>query len=271
MPGLNQQIMLPDGRVLGYDEYGKPEGKLVFYFHGTPSSRVEWLLFGSEAMAQALNIRIIVPDRPGMGRSGFKADRRISDWPKDVVALADHLGLERFAILGYSGGGPYAAACALAIPERLTEVGIVSGAGPFDQPGLADDINADSRRFMNLTRDKPWLSRWMLRMMGMMARFAGDKMVANTTAALPEPDRPIVARPEFQKGFLYMLQEALRHGPHGAQQDTLLMISPWGFRPHDIQIRVQLWHGEADRNAPPAMGSYMADCHSKQPHPVVSR
>ncbi len=72
-----------------------------------------------------------------MGLSDFQVNRRISDWPKDVVAMANHLHLERFAILGYSEGVPYAVACALAIPERLTKVGIVSGAGPFDQLGLA--------------------------------------------------------------------------------------------------------------------------------------
>lgn len=259
MPRLNQQMKLPDGRVLGYDEYGKPDGKPMVHFHGSPSSRIEWLLFGSDAIAHALNIRVIVPDRPGMGLSAFQVNRRIIDWPKDVVALADHLRLEYFAILGYSGGGPYAAACALAIPERLTKVGIVSGFGPFDQPGLSDDINADSRNFMDLSRDKPWLSRLILRMMGMMVRFAGDKVLANATAALPEPDRQVVARPEIQKGFLNMLQEALRQGPRGAQRDTLLMISPWEFRLQDIRMQVQLWHGEADRNAPSAMGRYVAD------------
>jgi len=135
---LNQTIKLADGRKLGYDEFGSQDGRPVFYFHGTPSSRLEWQLFGSDALAKALRLRLIVPDRPGMGLSSFAAGRRISDWPADVASLADHLGMQRFAVLGYSGGGPYAVACALALPERLTRVGVVSGAGPFDQPGLTD-------------------------------------------------------------------------------------------------------------------------------------
>jgi pimeloyl-ACP methyl ester carboxylesterase len=256
---LNQRMKLPDGRMLGFDEYGMPEGKPLFHFHGTPSSRLEWPLFGNEAMAQALNIRLIVADRPGIGLSDFQTDRRITDWPKDVAALADHLGVERFAILGYSGGAPFAAACALAMPERLTKVGLVSGLAPFDQPGLMNGISAQNRRFWDLVRDKPRLSRLALRMMGLMVRFAGNKMVAGTTAALPEPDQQTVTRPEFRQGFLKGLQETLRQGPHGVQRDSQLIVSSWGFRPQDIHTHVQLWHGQADENAPIAMAQYMAD------------
>jgi pimeloyl-ACP methyl ester carboxylesterase len=104
----------------------------IFYFHGSPSTRLEWYLFRTEALAKKLKLRLIVPDRPGLGRSDFQPGRRIGDWPADVIALADHLPLSRFAVVGYSGGDPYAAACALKIPERLTHVGIVSGTGPFD-------------------------------------------------------------------------------------------------------------------------------------------
>jgi pimeloyl-ACP methyl ester carboxylesterase len=105
----------------------RPDGAPIFYFHGSPSSSLEWDLFGGETLAKRLYIRVIVPDRPGLGHSEFQPERRIGDWPADVVALANQLTLDRFAVLGYSGGGPYAAACALKIPERLTRVGIVSG------------------------------------------------------------------------------------------------------------------------------------------------
>jgi pimeloyl-ACP methyl ester carboxylesterase len=259
MPQPPQRITLPDDRTLTFDEHGPPEGKPILYFHGSPSSRLEWSLFGSQAMAQALGIRIIAPDRPGMGGSTFQPNRHILDWPRDVVALADHLQLDTFAVMGYSGGGPYAAVCALIIPERLTKVGVISGTAPFDRPGLADVIHPDSRRFMDLSRERPWLSRLSLRMMGLLARFVREKMIANAMAALPEPDRQIIAQPEFQQGFLRMFLEALRQGPRGAQHETQLMVSPWGFRPQEIKMRVQLWHGEADRNAPPAMGRYMAE------------
>ncbi len=258
MSKINQQLQLSDGRLLGYDEHGPPNGPPVFYFHGSPSTRLEWNLFASVGMAERLKLRVIAPDRPGLGRSDFQAGRRIGDWPADVIALADHLGLTRFAVLGYSGGGPYAAACALKIPERLRRVGIVSGTGPFDRHDLSAGINPASLRFMQMARNKPWLSRITVRLMGCMVRWAPRRVIALTVAALPAPDREMLARPEFQCGYLATIREALRAGPRGAQCDTALMVSPWDFHPQEIRAEVHLWHGEADTNAPIAMGRYMA-------------
>ena len=255
----NQHVRLPSGRLLAYHEYGGPDGAPIFYFHGSPSSSLEWDLFGGEALANRLYIRVIVPDRPGLGHSEFQPGRRIGDWPADVVALANQLTLDRFAVLGYSGGVPYAAACALKIPERLTRVGIVSGTAPFEEPGLSDGIDPTSLRFMQLARTKPRLSRLTLRLMGLMARFAPRQIVKAAMAGLPAPDQEMLTRPEFQGRFIAMIREALRAGPRGAQWDTGLMVSPWDFRPQDIQLAVYLWHGEKDGNAPLAMGRFMAD------------
>jgi pimeloyl-ACP methyl ester carboxylesterase len=259
MSKINQQLRLPGGRLLGYDEYGAPDGTPLFYFHGSPSTRLEWRLFGSEALASKLNIRVIAPDRPGLGRSEFQRGRRIGDWPADVLALADHLKLARFAVLGYSAGGPYASACALKIPERLTRVGIVSGTAPFDEPGLTAGINPTNLRFIQLARTKPWLSRLTLRLMGLMVRFTPRQFIEGAIATLPVPDQAVLARPDFRQGFIAMIREALFAGPRGAQWDTALMVSPWDFRPQDIQLAVYLWHGEKDRNAPFAMGRFIAD------------
>jgi pimeloyl-ACP methyl ester carboxylesterase len=161
-------------------------------------------------------------------------------------------------VLGYSGGGPYAAACVLNIPQRLARVGIVSGAGPFDEPGLSASINPASLRFMQLARTKPWLSMLTMRLMGFMVRLAPRRVIAQTMAALPAPDQEMLAKPEFQRRYLAIIREALHAGPRGAQWDTALMVSPWDFRPQDIRVAVHLWHGEADINVPLAMGRYMS-------------
>ena len=258
MSSLNQKISLPDGRILGFDEWGSQDGFPIFYFHGTPSARIEFNAFGDETLVNSLNIRLIVADRPGCGISDFQPARRFLDWPKDIALLADHLKIGRFAILGYSGGGPYAAACALSIPERTTKIGIVSGTGPFDQACLADAININNRRFMDLAHEKPWLHRSILRSMGFMARFTPRKVIENAMAALPEPDRKAISLPDVQQWFLAMIQESLRHGPRGAQHDTYLMVDHWDFQPQDIRCPVYLWHGGKDQNAPIAMGKYMA-------------
>ena len=120
-------IQLHDARTLGYIEYGNPAGKPLFYFHGHPGSRLEAGFLAEQA--QKNNIRLIGVDRPGLGRSTYKAGRHFLDWPDDVVELADRLHINRFAVVGFSGGGPYALACAYKISNRLTACGVVSGVG----------------------------------------------------------------------------------------------------------------------------------------------
>ena len=258
MADLNQLVRLPDGRLLGYDEYGPSDGAPLFYFHGTPSSRVEWQMLGGEELAARLHLRVVVADRPGIGLSEFQARRRFGDWPGDVVGLADHLGIGRFAVLGYSGGGPYALACALRLADRLTAVGVVSGSGPFTEAGLAEGINPASRRFFDLCRDKPRRGRLMLRVMGFMAAHTPKRILAQTLSSLPEPDRIALKQPSLQRIYLDTLLEAQRNGPCGAQRDTALMVGPWDFRPQDITIPVSLWHGVDDGDMPVAMGRYVA-------------
>jgi pimeloyl-ACP methyl ester carboxylesterase len=115
-------VTLPDGRRLAYTEWGLPDGPPVLGFHGTPGSRL-WC--PDEDATAALGVRLILPDRPGIGGSDPLPRRRFGDWPADVEVLADTLGLDTFGVVGYSAGGPYAAACAALMPARLTGVAIV--------------------------------------------------------------------------------------------------------------------------------------------------
>ena len=120
-------FQLRDGRTLGYAEYGNSAGTPLFYFHGHPGSRFEAGFFAQQATHNG--IRLIGIDRPGMGLSSYKAGRQFLDWPDDVVELADNLHIDRFAVARFSGGGPYALACAVKIPHRLLSCGIISGVG----------------------------------------------------------------------------------------------------------------------------------------------
>lgn len=257
---LNQQFLLPNGRKLGYDEYGVPDGKPLFYFHGSPSSRVECTLYIDEELLLRLDIRLIAVDRPGMGMSDFQRKRRILDWPKDVVALADHLMIERFGILAYSLGGPYGLACAFALQKRLTKVGIVSGAALFTESELVKNVNEGTRKFLTMPREKPWLSRLFLWMaLGIMPRIMPNRFMDQANSLLPAPDRPIVANdPAFQKGFLKMVREAMRQGTRGAHYESLLAVTDWGFHLQDIRAPVLLWHGEVDQNIPLQMARFAA-------------
>jgi pimeloyl-ACP methyl ester carboxylesterase len=108
--GTARTIRLRGGRRLGYAERGDPGGRPLLYFHGWPGSRVEGCL-GDEP-ARAKGIRLMALDRPGMGLSDHQPRRALVDWPDDVIEVAAALRLDRFAVLGISGGGPYAAVCA---------------------------------------------------------------------------------------------------------------------------------------------------------------
>src|SRR5258708_34742023 len=148
----NHTLQLHDGRTLGYAEYGHVEGNPLFYFHGHPGARVEAGLLAKSA-AQA-GLRLIGVDRPGMGLSSFQAGRHLLDSPEDVAALAQHLAIDRFAVVGVSGGGPYALACAYKIPDRLTACGIVAGMGPPEYGTVG--MMTRNRLLFFLARRLPW-------------------------------------------------------------------------------------------------------------------
>ncbi|NJC96002.1 MAG: alpha/beta hydrolase [Anaerolineales bacterium] len=260
MPKLDQRYQLPNGRKLAYNEYGASNGTPLFYFHGSPGSRTEAALYAGEELLQSLDVRLIAMDRPGMGLSDFQPNRRLLGFPDDVLALADHLNIERFSTLSYSLGGPYGFACAFAIPQRLHKVGIVSGAALFTEPELVKDINEGTRNFLTLPREKPFLAQLFIGMMlGVMPRLAPNRFVAQAGSFLPQADSSLLAtNPALQKGFIHTVREATRQGTRGAFHESLLSVTDYGFRLQEIQMPVRLWHGEDDQNIPVAMARYAA-------------
>lgn len=139
--GTNLTCRLPDGRTLGYAEFGCPNGRPLMWFHGFPMSRLDG--WAADRIARRRGIRVIAPDRPGFGLSTFQPSRRIVDWPADVKALADHIGIKRFAVLGLSGGGPYAVACAYALPKQtMTACGVLIGGPPVSDSHRIDHLEA---------------------------------------------------------------------------------------------------------------------------------
>ncbi len=256
METTSNQITLGDGRTLGFAEYGHPKGQPIMYFHGWPSSRLEARML--ESAARKLNIRVLAPDRPGFGLSDYKPGRRLEDWPNDVIELADALRLDRFSIMGLSGGGPYVAICALKIPQRLRAAGIISGIGSVDVPGVVDGMRRLNRLLLLVGRRAPWLFRLFSWRAVRAMKSNPDHFFAQQLADLPKPDQAILARTEIRDYLLNAGLEAFRQDSRGAALENALYARPWGFRLEDISKEVLLWHGELDINVPPAMGHYLA-------------
>lgn len=249
----NHALLLRDGRHLSYAEYGHPMGRPLLYFHGIPGSRLECPVDASSLHKQ--HIRLIVPERPGYGYSDRLENRRILDWPGDVAQLADHLALERFTVLGFSGGGSYALACAHELNERIVATGLLACLAPFDAPGIRDVISPALRGMYELAAKAP---EELLQQFAPIANEPGQvlEMVEEAASA---PDKVILSAANFRRHFLANVTESLHQGSKAVVWDLHLAASAWGFELAGVEQAVQLWHGTDDRNADLAMGRYLAD------------
>jgi len=249
-------LTLPDGRTLAYAEFGDPEGIPVFFFHGIPGSRV---FIPEPEQTRRAGVRVITTDRPGFGHSTFKPGRRMSDWPADVAALADALGIATFHVLGHSGGAPYTLAAAWGLPDRVRGAAVACGAGPHDAPGVLENMTPLNRFGLSVGRYIPWplwqLLIWYLYRRGhedpayLFNRAAGDR---------PAADVEILSDPQIFALCCQGQSEGLRPGTRGFAWETRLLTRPWDFPLEEIRVPVHVWHGTEDVGAPLAMGKAIA-------------
>jgi pimeloyl-ACP methyl ester carboxylesterase len=254
--GTSTRIRLDDGRMLGFLEPGDPQGIPIFYFHGFPGSRLEARYARGEA--ERLGVRLIGLDRPGYGLSEVKTDRKIEDWPLDVLQLAHGLGIKRFAVLGMSGGGPYAAACALKIPNHLTATGIVCGLGPIQALKATGEMVRMNRVGLFISRRFPWAVKPVFGLACQVLRRYPERIVRHIVWKVTVPDKEALAASRLGPVLQETFRESVRNTFHGPAGDLILYGRSWGFSLQEITSRVYLWHGEKDRIVPCAMGRYLA-------------
>ncbi len=251
-----QAISLPSGRLLAYAEYGVKDGTPVFFFHGIPGSR---LFCPSEEPLRRLGVRLIGVDRPGYGRSSFQPGRRILDWPADIAYLADSLGIERFAVMGHSGGCPYVLACAYALPERVSCAAIVAGLGPREAPRALANMWVRNRLGLQVGRLAPWplwrLLIWLFFHKGVQET---ETEREHGKSQRPKVDAELWKDPALRAVCYRSEAEAFRQGILGHAWETRLIARPWGFPLEAIRLAVHLWHGSADNLATIEMAYYLA-------------
>lgn len=256
-PRIDAVVQLADKRHLAYAEYGEPNGRPVFLYHGLPGSRLSWGLIPRNPFPSG--VRIIAPDRPGYGKSDPNPHRTLLNWADDVIELADALKIEEFGVLGVSGGGPGALACAWKMPKRLTAVGIVACPAPSDAPGVFEGMSKTNRFFMNLAWYWPWLSTLNAQFVASIIRRNPARYIDAMKYKLHDVDKVILAHPEIRQMLVNDFSEALRDGANGMANDLSANHGhAWGFPLEQIKIGVRLWFCELDRSVPPAMGKYLS-------------
>ena len=239
-----------DGRQLAARVSGNPAGHPVVYLHGTPGSRVG--PFPRGQVLYELGVRLVSFDRPGYGGSDRQSGRRVADVARDVEAIADKLGLGTFAVVGRSGGGPHALACAALLPGRVTRAGALVSLAPREAEGLdwfAGMAESNIREF-TAAASKPEVLIATLGRVANEIKADPASHVSTLRLEMPEADRRVVADIGIRRLLAKNFAEALRDSAAGWIDDNLAFCKPWGFSLSDIEVPVLLWHGENDVFSP---------------------
>ena len=248
---------LDGGRRIAWSEYGRANGHPVLYCHGFPASGVEAAF--TRTAARAADARIIAPDRPGYGASSPVPGRGLTDWVADAAALLDHLDIAAAPVIGMSGGGPYALACAALQPDRFPRLATFGALGPLDQPGSEIGMGLFNRLCIQLARDWPRLQAGVFHAVASVVRRHPRRAFRLLAADGSVADRALFRDTATRDLWTRALHESVQQGAAAAIQELRLYVRPWGFDPATISAPVELWHGMADPVVPPRHGQRYAD------------
>ncbi|MCU1426299.1 MAG: alpha/beta hydrolase fold protein [Actinomycetia bacterium] len=236
------------GRDVGYYEFGDPSGFPVIALHGTPASGAGFL-FAHES-ARAHGLRLLAPDRPGVGRSDLVKRRPVRAYASDLAEFADALGIDRFAVLGYSGGGPFACAAAYGLPHRVQSVAVVAGAGQIGVWATPRESDVMDWFFMRAARYSPFVASGLLWMVAEVAKRVPQIPSLSIARELGEADRDAFASPVNREAAVRMFTDAFVRGSRGAVDDYAAIAEPWGFDVEDIRVPIYVFQGDADTIVP---------------------
>jgi pimeloyl-ACP methyl ester carboxylesterase len=255
-----------NGTMLAGQCWGDPAGRPVVLMHGMPGSRLGPRPRGR--VLERLGVRLISYDRPGYGLSDRRPGRTIAESADDVTRIADHLGLDRFAVVGRSGGGPHALGSAAMLRGRVDRVALLVSSAPPDASGLRweeglADVNADD--FADVERSVATAP------VGTVAEDVGlssraelirqdpETLIRMLLPELAASDRRVVEDRAMRNLLTESYREAVRQGAAGWIDDIVALRSPWDFKFDEVECPVLLWHGGDDRFSPPEHTRWMAN------------
>jgi pimeloyl-ACP methyl ester carboxylesterase len=245
-------VMLSDGRQVAFTDMGDPGGAAIFFFHGAPDSRLSIASLEREFADRTL--RVISPDRPGYGASSPQPGRSMADWPPDVAAVADALGIERFMVSGYSSGGPYAIACAALLPDRVMGAIVLSGITDVAWTAAWNGIYEAEVAMMRLPDEQAVVARCEE-----LFGADGSDFLTAWAPDLSEPDLALLSETGVESEVREVLGEAFRQGVIGYAQDVFVQGRPWPFSCDMITAPVIVAHGELDATVPIAHSHHTAE------------
>ncbi len=257
-PKLEGNVAVGDNRQIGFAEFGDPQGRAIFWLHGTPGARRQ-IPMEARVYAEKANIRLIGIDRPGIGSSTTHQYDTVFAFSEDLRTIADTLGIDKMVVIGLSGGGPYTLGCAAAMPDRVVAAGVIGGVAPTTG---SDSISGGAMGGLGL-RVAP-----LLQIAGGPIGLAASALirlirpVASPVADLygrvsPEGDRRLLARPEIKAMFLDDLLNGSRKQMAAPFSDVVVFARDWGFRLDEIAIPVRWWHGDHDHIVPFEHGQHV--------------
>lgn len=238
-------------RVVGFYEYGDPDGTPLVALHGTPACGVGFVW--ADQRARARGIRLLAPDRPGVGLSDPWLPGRgatVNDYPAELGAFLDALDIPTCAVLGYSGGGPYALAAAHQLPQRVDLAAIVAGSGQVGLWATLRDFETTDRLLTRVAQHAPRLARVALDVMVRASRVAPKTSLRIGNLEMSASDRAVIAEFPSARDALAMFTQSVRRSAAGVVDDYAALGRPWGFAVEEITVPVHCWHATDDSLVP---------------------
>lgn len=258
-PKLEGTVAVGRGRRIGFAEFGSAQGRAVFWLHGTPGARRQ-IPVEARAFAERMNVRLIGIDRPGIGSSTPYRYENVLAFTDDLRTVADTLGVDRMAIVGLSGGGPYTLASAYAMPDRVVAVGALGGVAPVVGPDAVDGGLMKLGAFVAPLLEVGGVPAGIVASsLIRLARPFASPIIDLYGRVSPEGDRLLLARPEFKAMFLDDLLNGSRKQMAAPFADIVVFAQDWGFRVSEVKTPVRWWHGDTDHIVPFEHGLHMVD------------
>jgi len=252
------QLNLPDGRVLDVRISGPENGLPLLFHHGTPGAGTDMRAF--ERAAHARDLRWVAMSRPGYGGSTRHAGRHIVDVVDDTTAVMEYLATGQCVVVGWSGGGPHALACAARLEGCLAGL-ILAGVAPYDSEGLdfmADMGQDNIDEFGKALGGEGTLRPYLEEMRTQLKDITPEGIITSISSVLPEVDKAVLTG-ELGEDLASSFHEALRPGVDGWLDDDLAFMHPWGFSLSEISIPTAVCQGGVDLMVPPSHGAWLAE------------